>query len=211
MSTAADKRALAKAAAGESLRRTALRRAAMYTSPGVPRDVLAGLSAPLRFEGGGLAAALAFAAPGSPNFAALIVELLDLTRANMRAVYEAAPGWGGWRDGKKRGELLDADSRFIVARGEGPAGGGGGALLGFACFRFLLDGERDVLYLFELQLAEAAQRKGLGRHLMLLCEQVARAAGMQRCGSARSRAPFARVFYPPPPPPSLPPFSPVWS
>lgn len=196
------------------MRRVALRRAAMYTSPGVPRDVLAGLSAPLRFEGGGLAAALAFAAPGSPNFAALVAELLDLTRANMRALYEAAPGWGGWRDGKKRGELLDTDSRFIVARGEGPAGGGGGALLGFACFRFLLDGERDVLYLFELQLAEAAQRKGLGRHLMLLCEQVARAAGMQRCGRARSRArtraSFACVFYPPPPP-SLPPFSPVWS
>ena len=190
-----DKKARARAAAADSARRTALRRAAMFSSPGVPRDCLASLPASARaFSGGGLAAALAFAAPGGVGWGApLATELLDLTRANMRAVYEAAPGWGGWRDGKKRGELLDSDARYFVARAAGGGGGGGGSggdsdgdggggmLLGFAGFRFLAEGERDVLYLYELQLAEAAQRKGLGKHLMALCEQAAREAGMQWC------------------------------
>ena len=188
-----DKKARARAAAAESARRTALRRAAMFTSPGVPRDLLASLPASARaFASGGLAAALSFAAPGGAGWGApLAAELLDLTRTNMRAVYEAAPGWGGWRDGKKRGELLDSDARYFVARAAGGGGGGGdgggggggggdgGALLGFAGFRFVSEGERDVLYLYELQLAEAAQRKGLGKHLMALCEQAAREAGMQ--------------------------------
>ena len=197
MDKAAERRAHARAAAADTARRTLLRRAAMFSSPGVARDVFPSLRPFACGGGGGLRASLSFAAPGGAGWGApLVAELLDLTRLNMRAVYEAAPGWGGWRDGKKRGELLDADSRFLVAREEG-----GGALLGFASFRFLAEGERDVLYLYELQLAEAAQRKGLGRHLMLLCEQAAADAGMQACvlawlparGAPRSAPPHTHI------------------
>jgi ribosomal protein S18 acetylase RimI-like enzyme len=191
------KRAALKKAAEEAARRTALRRAASWESPGVPRDVVGAST----FSGGGLGASLSFAAPGAPGWGPpLVSELLDLTRANMKELYEAAPGWGGWRDGKKRGELLDADSRFVVARG------GGGALLGFASFRFLAEGGRDVLYLYELQLAEAAQRKGLGRHLMQQCERAARAAGMERCVAGRRLR--ARSRRPTPPAPALRPLTP---
>eukprot|EP00899_Mesostigma_viride_P026071 jgi/Mesvir1/6649/Mv10251-RA.1 len=46
--------------------------------------------------------------------------------------------------------------------------------LAFVQFRFVIEEGREVLYVYELQLAAAARRKGLGRHLMVLMELVAR-------------------------------------
>ena len=51
--------------------------------------------------------------------------------------------------------------------------------MAFLCFRFELDGPLEVLYVYELQLEERAQRRGLGRHLMMCAELAARKLGMQ--------------------------------
>ncbi len=74
-----------------------------------------------------------------------------------------------------------------AASNEGAAGGAPpslpapppGTLLGFMSFRFVLEGDYDVLYIYELQLSPLAQRRGVGKHLMQLAELVARRAGMQ--------------------------------
>jgi ribosomal protein S18 acetylase RimI-like enzyme len=208
----------------------------------------AGLGALAAFSRGGLELELACTAPGLPSWTpALEAWAFALTRANMRALYEQAAkrdsSWR-WRDARKREELFDAESRFLVARerrrprppaaddasGEGRAapplaaqadadavpaagaataaatlataatgaGGGGsgsagvgaagvataeedaapGAPVAFLCFRFMLDGPLEVLYVYELQLEERAQRRGLGRHLMMTAELAARKLGM---------------------------------
>lgn len=43
--------------------------------------------------------------------------------------------------------------------------------------RFVIEEDVAVLYVYELQVDEKAQRKGLGKFLMLLCEALAKKAG----------------------------------
>ncbi len=173
--------------------RAATHAAARESAPGVPRDVLADFAAFARFDRNGLAADISFAAPGGAAWSpALADALFAATERNMRGHYERAAGWG-WDAAAKRAELVDSETRALVARvrgtpaGTGAAEGAGAAaaattapgdILGFVTFRFLREDALDVLYVYELQLAEAAQRKGLGRHLMQICELVARKQGM---------------------------------
>ena len=72
-------------------------------------------------------------------------ELLDwafqLTKDNMQTLYEECEGWG-WNDKKKRRELADSASRFVIALNQAsqqPAG--------FVCFRFIEDCEVARLYM----------------------------------------------------------------
>jgi GNAT superfamily N-acetyltransferase len=158
------------------------RKKALLSPDGTPRDVLQSLQAFAKFDRAGMDLEVVFRAPGTPAFTpALSAFLFDLTKANMEALYNAAAGWG-WKDSKKRGEILDADARYLVARERGGAGEGegeGGAPVAFLAFRFLMEGPYDVLYVYELQLSPSAQRKGLGKHLMQMAEMVARQNGMQ--------------------------------
>jgi ribosomal protein S18 acetylase RimI-like enzyme len=153
-------------------------RAAEEVSDGVPRDLVVELPAPFRrYARGGLECDISFACPASEATwpAGLAEEVLTLTRANMKEAYEAAEGWG-WSESKKRAEACDPATRYILAHAVTS-----GALLGFASLRFVAEGHHDSAYVYELQLAPAAQRKGLGRFLMLLVEMAARNAGMQKC------------------------------
>jgi hypothetical protein len=155
------------------------RKKAMLGPDGSPRDVLAGLQPFAKYERQGLDLTIECTAPGLPSFTPDVASFVfDLTKANMEALYNAAPGWG-WKDTKKRAELMDGDARYLVARERGGDDGKQQQPVAFVHFRFLLEGAFDVLYVYELQLAPQAQRKGLGKHLMQIAEMVARQSGMQ--------------------------------
>lgn len=124
----------------------------------------------------------------------------------MEAAYNTA--WG-WSDAAKREELTADAARFILVRPK--AGGGGDATppplpVAYAHFRYELadhPATDAVLYVYEVQLAAAVQRAGLGRFLMQLLELVARRAGLaainltvQDCNEA-ARALYAGLGYVP--------------
>lgn len=109
---------------------------------------------------------------------------LDLTRANMAEMY--APVWGAWSDAAKRAELVHADARFLVAyRGKTP--------VAFVHFRFELPAD---VYVMDVQLSAGVRRRGLGRFLMRLVEQLGRRRGMATVTLTvmRANAP-ARALY----------------
>jgi ribosomal protein S18 acetylase RimI-like enzyme len=99
--------------------------------------------------------------------------VLSLTKRNMASVYDASSDerWH-WSDARKRGELLDGETRYLVARL-------GGALAAFLAFRLLLEGDAEVLYVYELQAEASARRRGLGKRLMQLAELIARRHALQ--------------------------------
>lgn len=51
---------------------------------------------------------------------------------------------------------------------------GDGDLVGFVHYRFIVEEDIPVAYVYELQLETCAQRKGLGKFLMQLIELIAR-------------------------------------
>ena len=136
---AVSKKALAKArTAYENARAAALR--ALLFADAAPRNLLAPFaalaSAPLAAGAGPVR--VTFTAPSmvvvgdgcgegqgaSASSEAWTPELeawtLDLTRRNMRQLYDGAGDarWA-WSDARKRGELFDADTRYLIARADG--------------------------------------------------------------------------------------------
>ena len=193
---APSKKVVAKARAAWENSRTAAVRALLWRSDGgEPVDLLADLSALCSMPaappapgggGGGPAVRITFAAPrcaggAAAADAALEDALFALTKANMEPVYNdeaAGPGWR-WSDSRKRGELFDRETRFLVARAAGGGGEDDGELLAFLAFRLQCEGEFELLYVYELQAAPAARRRGIGRRLMQLAELLARRCGVQ--------------------------------
>jgi ribosomal protein S18 acetylase RimI-like enzyme len=162
-----------------------------------PKNWLLDFAPFCRFDRNGLDVELFFSSPEHPSWTPEVAAFVfELTKDNMQAVYDqAGPAWA-WKDSKKRSELQDPEGRYILARQrssssssstEASSEGSGasaaapaaasGALVGLVAFRFFIDEEFDVLYVYELQLAAAAQRKGLGKHFMQMCELIARKAG----------------------------------
>jgi len=116
-------------------------------------------------------------ARGEGETSAVPAEILDacfaMTEKNMRDLYEQA-GWG-WNALKKKRELEDKEARLLVA-----ADKMSGSVVGFLHLRFLREDDDLVLYVYELQVEQAsASRKGLGRHLMMLAELIARKSEME--------------------------------
>lgn len=109
-----------------------------------------------------------------------------LLEGNMRPVF----GEEVWkaREGKdKKNEMVDDDARYIIVRSapaadpenadpNGPAAPG--EPLGFVHYRFVIEEDVAVMYVYELQLDAKATRKGLGRYLMMLCEALAKKASV---------------------------------
>jgi ribosomal protein S18 acetylase RimI-like enzyme len=99
-------------------------------------------------------------------------KLFEVLRLNMRDMYENAQGWG-WDGESKWEELFAPEARYLICQQiEEPH-----AVLGFSHFRFTIDDDGDpaeaVLYVYELQLAEGARRKGLGLRMMQILEALA--------------------------------------
>jgi hypothetical protein len=176
-SAAKARREAAKRATAIEAQRRAKLKAALWDADGAtPHNVLADFAPFSKYDRNGLDVELIFTAPGHASWTeALATFVFDLAKSNMQALYEAAPEWG-WKDARKRAELLDTDARYVIARSRAD-----GQPLAYVHFRFLLEGEFDVLYVYELQTAPAAQRKGLGKFLMQLMELIARKNGMQWC------------------------------
>nr|GAT54920.1 predicted protein [Mycena chlorophos] len=80
-----------------------------------------------------------------------------LFEANMRVMYTASSF--GWDPPTKRAELFNPLTRFVLVRGAG-------ALVAFAAFRFEFEDGENILYCYDLQVASAVRRQGLGRVLM---------------------------------------------
>ncbi|CAB4379240.1 unnamed protein product [Rhizophagus irregularis] len=94
----------------------------------------------------------------------------DLLKSNMENLYKGSNL--GWNSKQKRQEMNDKDCKYLIAsNNENP--------IGFAMFQFTWeetmaddDKEIEVIYCYEIQLAEEARRKGLGTFLMRTLEKI---------------------------------------
>lgn len=93
----------------------------------------------------------------------------------------------GWDDEDKLRELTEKGTRFLVAREMSKEEGRKvGAPVGFVHFRFTVQGEvidqmagDPSLHIYDIHVEEESQRKGLGKHLLLILELVARREKMK--------------------------------
>lgn len=96
----------------------------------------------------------------------------NLTKCNMQDKYMES-SWP-WKDSQKLEELTDEAAWYLVAKTPE------GDKLGFSHFRFDMDYGDEVLYCYELQLENAAQRKGLGKFMMQILELIAFTNNMKK-------------------------------
>lgn len=111
----------------------------------------------------------------------------NLLKANMEGPYGSE--WPTEEKVKRR-EMVAPEARYIFVREEPNANGnqaisveterastdvihGRGPIVGFVHYRFTVEEEIPVLYVYELQLEPHVQRKGLGKFIMQLIELIA--------------------------------------
>lgn len=89
----------------------------------------------------------------------------QLCEQNMRTMYEDV--WG-WKPSEKQKELKHPDARYLIVYDvhEAP--------VGYLHFRFEVEDALPIMYVYEVQLEPAVQRKGLGAFLMTLLKLVAK-------------------------------------
>ena len=118
-------------------------------------------------------------------------ELLKRNMKQMRldAVDGAGVPWG-WKEAEEKATLRGEDARFLLLRpaaAAAPADGAPTSVVapepaaptGFVMFKWELEGDCTVLYVYELQLAPAARGNGLGKFVMQLLELMATKHKMQ--------------------------------
>lgn len=117
---------------------------------------------------------------------------LDLFKANMSDMYQAS-SWGLDLD-EKSSELRHETARFLIVEAAADADGADANtnddgdtkrdVLAFVHFRFEPNDDEkpteEVLYVYEIQVSDRAQRSGLGKRLMNIMELVANKNGMQK-------------------------------
>jgi len=102
--------------------------------------------------------------------------LMEVLEKNMKALYEESD-WG-WKESTKRDEMFDDRAWYLMARSV--ASEDAGKLLGFSHFRFDMDYDDEVLYVYEIQLEDSVKRKGLGKFMMQVLEIMAFKADMRK-------------------------------
>ena len=151
-------------------------RQAIFDEAGKDKDVTAGLApALMAFDRNGVDAKIAFSTRLSKADRAWAVELSS-------AVSEAEDDAGReWNEEDKDEQLSEEGTRFLVARDTATQ-----APLAFVHFRFSLPGEladlmvgEPSVVVFDVHVAAESQRKGLGKHLVTLCELIARREAME--------------------------------
>lgn len=157
-------------------------RAALFTPQGRDKNVTEGIApAFLKYDRNGVDVVISFASKLSKD------ELrwaFDECKLNMEDRYEES-GYG-WDDEDKKKEFTEEGTRFLIVRAKPEEDGTPGDLLGFVHFRFSVQG--DVVdrmagvpctFVWDMHLDESIQRKGLGRHLVMLLELISRREKMQ--------------------------------
>ena len=66
--------------------------------------------------------------------------------------------------------MFDDRAWYLMARSV--ASEDAGKLLGFSHFRFDMDYDDEVLYVYEIQLEHSVKRKGLGKFMMQVCNEL---------------------------------------
>lgn len=153
-------------------------RAALFNDQGKDKDVTEGIAKSfLSYDRSGVAVDIYFSPKLSPQE---VSWAFDLTRDNMEAIYENS-GYG-WDDDDKERELTEQGARFLLLRERQAK-----KLVGYIHFRFTVQGEvidqmigQPCVYILDMHIEEAFQRKGLGRHLLILMELIARREQMSR-------------------------------
>ncbi|XP_077241008.1 uncharacterized protein LOC143881667 [Tasmannia lanceolata] len=113
----------------------------------------------------------------------------NLLKVNMEGPY--GPEWATEEKVKRR-EMVAPEARYIFVRESSNAStnevsstregnstcshwmGDGDPIVGFVQYRFIVEEEIPVVYVYELQLEPCVQRRGLGKFLMQLIELIAR-------------------------------------
>ena len=157
-------------------------RSALFTPAGSDKNVAEGIApAFMKYDRNDLDVVIQFTTKLSKQE---FTFAFDLTKEHMEDIYEES-GYG-WDDSDKKSELNEQGTRFLLIRDRSPEGSPPGALRGFVHFRFTIQGEvldtmagDPSLYIWDIQLQESVQRKGLGKHLMMLLELIARREKMQ--------------------------------
>jgi len=94
--------------------------------------------------------------------------VFELVKSNMEAVYAE-----DWDDKEKREEIMDDKARFLVATDES------GMPQAFVHFRFEIEQDVELCYVYDIQVNAPVQRRGVGKHLMLLVELIAKKNAMK--------------------------------
>ncbi|KAF2757083.1 acyl-CoA N-acyltransferase [Pseudovirgaria hyperparasitica] len=87
----------------------------------------------------------------------------------------------GWKPRAKWREMAEADMRYLLVRAAPPqeVEGGERPILAFMSFMITVEDARPVVYIYEIHLADAVRRQGIGAHLMRVVEHIAVKTGME--------------------------------
>ena len=97
----------------------------------------------------------------------------DLTELNMKDHYEKSDN--GWNKKQKEKEFRHETARFLFVYPKTSPDDKVSNAMAFVHFRFELDDEQKhpVVYCYEIQVKPEFQSKGLGKHLMLVLQEIA--------------------------------------
>lgn len=158
-------------------------RSALFEENGRDKDVTKDIAKSfMKFDRNGLDLSIEFATKLSKEDAKWA---FDLVKETMEEKYEQS-GYG-WDDEDKMRELTEKGTRFLIVR-EWPSEKGQtqGEPVAFAHFRFTVQGEvmdqmagDPSLHIYDIHVEDHSQRKGLGKHLLLILELIARREKMK--------------------------------
>ena len=133
------------------------------------QEPLAGFGAFTKFQRNGLDAEISCVP--APQLSAEEHEwCFSLLKSNMEAIHNA--GGFTWNDSTQRAMLKEEDASILIARDkERP--------LGFAHYKYMIEGDVEILHVDEIHLEEAGRSKGLGKLMMQLLELMAAKAKMK--------------------------------
>lgn len=152
-------------------------RKAVYNDDGTDRDLTENMAPFKVFKKNGADLELGFSCKLTKKEAE---QCFETVKENMEDKYDAS-GYG-WDDEDKMKELREDGARFILVR-EWPEEEGveKGNLVGFAHFRISVTGDfmdemtgESCLILWDIHLDEEYRQKGIGKHIMMMMEIMAR-------------------------------------